>query len=187
MSRSRKRRKALEGRCYLCGAHSILTKEHIPPRSALGRGAVAVRVQSGAQMFGAGGSRVYQSGFHAPVLCERCNNRTGALYGTEFARWSAWGRELLRGVRNGVLAFPPYVGYPARIAKQIVSTMIASAGADFAERQPRLRRFVLDPECTLGEGEVNLSMYLCTTLTGRSTGVAAMWTPRGGMHLLRSQ
>jgi hypothetical protein len=184
MSRSRKSKRVSEGRCYLCGAQAVLTKEHIPPRSALGKGTGGVRVQSGEQMFGAGGVRVYQSGFHSSVLCETCNRLTGSRYGTEFAKWSAWGREILRGVHNGVMVSPPYLGYPARIAKQIVSTMIASAGSSFADRQPRLRQFVLEPEFVLGEDELNLSVYLCTTLTGRSTGVASMWTPGGGMHVV---
>jgi len=67
---------------------------------------------------------------------------------------------------------PMYTGYPLRIAKQVVSTMIASSSKDLTTTRPDLATFVLEKEATVPPGSIRLSTYLCPTSTGRSTGLA---------------
>jgi hypothetical protein len=170
--------------CHLCGRRAQLTREHIPPAGAFKGRPYRVRVQRGDEVIAGTGGREYQRGFHARVLCESCNNLTGAWYGEEFTRWSRWGLALLEATTAGVLEMPAFDGFPVRIAKQVVSTMIASAGADLAERRPRLRQFVLDRDACLGLNEIRLAMYVCPTSTGRSTGVAAAMREGAEPHIL---
>jgi len=173
------------GVCKLCGKHAQLTKEHIPSKGAYDRLSYRVRVLSGDQVFEGGRGEHYQRGFHARVLCAKCNNQTGAWYGDEFSAWTKWGFQLLHAMRQ---ERPPlvaaYEGYPARIAKQVISTMIALAEDGFAERRPHLRDFVLDRHRVLEPDQLRLTMYLCPTRTGRSTGVVRALKRGSDAHVL---
>ena len=163
----------MSGICKLCGKQGALTKEHIPAKGGYKGTSSRVQVLTGDEVLDGGRGDHFQNGFHKPVFCADCNNNTGAWYGHEFASWTKWGLTLLDAMRQKE---PPMVraheGYPARIAKQIVSTFIASANDGFVDRQPHLRDFVLDPKRTLSPDQLRLTTYLCPTRTGRNTGVA---------------
>jgi hypothetical protein len=164
---------SVAGVCKLCGEHGPLTKEHMPAKGGYKGMSYRVQVLSGDKVFEGGRGDHYQRGFHKAVLCEKCNNNTGSWYGGEFATWTQWGFKLLDAMRQEEPRIvPAYRGYPARVAKQVVSTMIASAQDGFADQNPHLRDFVLDPHRTISPDELRLTTYLCPTRTGRSTGVA---------------
>jgi hypothetical protein len=166
------------GVCKLCGTHGPLTKEHIPAKGGYKGMSYRVQVLSGDEVLEGGSGVHYQRGFHKPVLCEDCNNNTGRWYGGEFASWTQWGLNVLDEMRKPeASAVPAYEGFPVRIAKQVISTLIASAQADFADANPQLREFVLDRHRTLAPHELRLDTYLCPTRTGRSTGVAWVTEP----------
>lgn len=173
------------GACKLCGRPCLLTNEHIPAKGGYKGMSYRVQVLRGDAVLDGGRGDHFQRGFHTPALCAECNNKTGSWYGGEFASWTKWGLALLDAMRQ---AEPPtvsaYEGHPVRIAKQIVSTMIASAQDGFAAHNPHLRDFVLDPHRTLPEAELRLAMYLCPTRTGRSTGVAVAMKLGGEPHVL---
>ena len=161
------------GICRLCGKHDDLTKEHIPAKGGYKGMSYRVRVLSGDAVLEGGRGKQYQNGFYSNVLCEECNNITGTWYGAEFANWTKWGMKLLDALRHDPPPIvPAYTGRPARIAKQVVSTMIAASQEGFADANPHLRDFVLNPHKKLTPDELRLAMYLCPTRTGRSTGVA---------------
>jgi hypothetical protein len=179
---------SVSGVCKLCGKRGELTKEHIPAKGGYKGKSYRVRVLTGDAVLEGGRGDEYQNGFHAPVLCDDCNNKTGAWYGAEFANWTKWGLGLLAEMQKPEPSpVPAYKGRPARIAKQVVSTMIASAYEGFAADNPHLRDFVLDPHRTLSADELRLTSYLCSTRTGRNTGVAKMWNllaPGSAPHVL---
>lgn len=173
------------GTCRLCGKTAPLTKEHIPAEGAYKGMPYNVEVWTGDSVLEGGKGRKYQRGFHARVLCEECNNLTGAWYGNEFASWSQWGFAALERLREQSSALlPAYEGYPARIAKQVVSTLIASAQDGFADAHPQLRAFVMNRDMKLGPHQIRLATYLCPTKTGRSTGVAFAMKPGVPRHVL---
>lgn len=173
------------GPCKLCGAVGPLTDEHIPPKGSLPSKKYSVEVQSGDAYFLGGPARPYQRGFHQPALCERCNKLTGARYGREFSAWSKWGHQLLEEMRRELpRRVDPYIGYPARIAKQVVATMIAASQSSLTDSRPDLRMFVLDPNSHLTRGQLRLATYLCPTHTGRSTGVATAMKVGQTPHVL---
>src|ERR1035437_7222226 len=86
------------GECHLCGTVGPLTKEHIPPQSALLSRNLRLWVYQGDAALddhhGRGG-RQYQGGFYDWVLCGRCNNLCGLEYINDFTDWSRWGIEVL--------------------------------------------------------------------------------------------
>lgn len=165
--------RSVSGVCKLCGKHAPLTKEHVPAKGAYKGMSYRVQVLSGDKVLEGGPGDHYQRGFHTRALCESCNALTGSLYGDEFARWSRWGFSLLDALHDESPAMvPAYQGFPARIAKQVISTMIAASQEGFADSNPHLRAFVLDRNRTLPADELSLATYLCPTRTGRSTGVA---------------
>lgn len=163
-----------------------LSKEHIPAKGAFKGRPYRVRVLTGEKALEREGGKIYQRGFHANVLCEDCNNKTGAWYGEEFAAWSRWGLQVLDAMRQRPIPnVPMHTGYPLRIAKQVVSTMIASSSTDLTANRPDLQPFVLDKDATAPAGSIQLSTYLCPTSTGRSTGLAfAMMLGDGEPHWL---
>ena len=111
--------------------------------------------------------RIYQRGFHALALCEDCNNKTGAWYGTEYARWCQWGHTFMDAMReNPPPLVPAFNGFPLRIAKQVLVTMIASSGPTLTDRRPDLRDLCLNREAPC-ETPVRLATYLCNSATGR--------------------
>lgn len=173
------------GVCRLCGTTGPLSREHIPPKSSLGKSGYAVTVQRGDDYFEGRRGQLYQRGFHTPVLCETCNKITGSWYGTEFAKWSDWGRSLLEAMRTGSKRpVPAFTGYPLRIAKQVVTTMIAASVGDLLERRPDLKSFVLNRDEVAKSGQIRLTGYLCPSRAGRTTGVAVAMKPDSEPHVL---
>lgn len=161
------------GACRLCGKIGPLSREHIPAKGAFKGRPYRMHVQTGEQVFQRQGGKVYQRGFHAPVLCEECNKKTGSWYGEEFAGWSRWGLELLDAMRlRPIPDVPGYTGHPLRIAKQVLSTMIAASSPDLTATRPDLVPFVLNKESTAPARSIKLTTYLCPSSTGRSTGLA---------------
>ena len=177
--------KSQSGKCRLCGEVRPLTREHIPAEGAYKGRPYVVEVLTGDAVLDGGRGKPFQRGFHARVFCEECNRLTGSWYGGEFAKWSQWGFSLLEATR--VLSTAPisaYEGYPLRIAKQVMSTMIASSQEGFTDHNPEFREFVLNREEIAGAGTIRLSTYLCPTRTGRSTGVAVAMKLGAEQHVL---
>lgn len=144
-----------------------------------------MEVQNADAYFDGRRGRIYQSGYYAPVLCESCNNLTGARYGAEFARWSEWGHLLLaEGRKKEPAHVEVFRGYPLRIAKQIVATMLAASQEELVVQRPDLRAFVMDPELSATPGQIRLTAYLCGTRSGRTTGLAVAMKPDAEPHWL---
>ncbi len=129
--------------------------------------------------------KLFQSGYHESVLCSECNNLTGSWYGREFARWSAWGDVLLsESLKAEPSIVPAFRGFPLRIAKQVIATMIIASQHELVEERPDLLEFVRSPRLVAAVGDIALSVYLCGTSTGRSTGLAVVARPGGEQHWL---
>ncbi|MFA6165419.1 MAG: hypothetical protein WC700_02305 [Gemmatimonadaceae bacterium] len=75
-------------------------------------------------------------------------------------------------------------GYPLRIAKQVVTTMIAASSGDLLTRRPDLQSFVLNREEVAKPGQMRLTGYLCPSRNGRTTGVAVAMKTGAEPHVL---
>ena len=173
---------SVSGFCRLCGSEGPLTKEHIPPASTYFPTRARVRVQSGEEYLRGRRGTIHQAGFHERVLCAKCNNNTGAWYGAEYARWCEAGRELLRH-RAGT-APPRFVGYPLRIAKQVITTMLVASAPALGNVRPDLIDYVLDRESCQPRAPIRLAGFVCPTASGRTTGLCSLASLTDG-HLHR--
>lgn len=139
----------VQGSCRICGAVGPLSWEHVPPESAFNDARVfkATRDQllSATPWDGTRG-KIQQRGCGAYTLCERCNNNTGAWYGSEFAAWAKQGAEYL-GVLPPTSTEPitlAFYGRPLRFLKQVVTMFFSVNDERFAAKHPALERFVRD-------------------------------------------
>ena len=94
-----------EGPCHLCGVHTRLSFEHVPPEAAFNRypivRATREQILSPDEFSGEGGI-VEPRGSGAYTLCERCNSFTGGCYGAEYASWARQGFERIHRMRTSV-------------------------------------------------------------------------------------
>jgi hypothetical protein len=68
------------------------------------------------------------------TLCDKCNNDTGAWYGTQFVNWCYQGMDvLIRSNGKPTLIYLNYV-FPLQVLKQIVTMFFSVYPDDFASQ-----------------------------------------------------
>jgi hypothetical protein len=140
---------AVYGNCCICGLHSKLSFEHVPPRAAYNDQRVfeaniqkLVAAKWDGQMQTMQGKWV-QRGAGKETLCEPCNNDTGSWYGTPYVSWAKQAVELL-GRSGGTLSLAyPYTIYSLRVLKQVLTMFCSACGPSLSVRFPELPKFIL--------------------------------------------
>jgi len=98
---------------------------------------------------------ISQKGSGAYSLCRECNTRAGEFYVPEFQKLHGTGLQALSELDLEGLDTQPTAGYvemnikgvrPARLAKQIVTMLLAISPGGFAEANPELAEYVRVPE-----------------------------------------
>src|SRR5581483_1092578 len=180
--------------CRICLRSDVpMTYEHVPPRAAGNDERLTVygldHWLGRDEERGLEGGRIEQRGAGARVLCEDCNNKTGSWYGNELALLSRAAHNLL--ARSPLEEFdsslqpmasdvafkqtpgrPDLGPHPLRIAKQIVSMMLATSPPELARLHPDLPAFVLDRERTGLPDRYQLYLALFAGPLARQTGIA---------------
>jgi hypothetical protein len=87
-----------------------------------------------------------QRGAGKYTLCERCNNDTGAWYGSDYVDWARQGMGLLSASRGQLTLSYPLPIYPLRVVKQIATMFFSACGSEFHKYHADLVRFVLNKE-----------------------------------------
>jgi hypothetical protein len=135
-----------EGYCRLCGQYGKLSYEHVPPKSAYNDQPIALYTFT--DLVDGRGRTKFRQGLGAYTLCVRCNNLTGAWYGSAFAEWTRQGLEGLDKLRasgqQSILL--PYYVRPLNVVKQIVIMALALGAVPTIAPSAALRRFVLNRE-----------------------------------------
>ena len=155
-------RKTHTGPCRICGRVAELTREHIPPRSALNRDSVVF--SEGDALFDEGlltqpkSGRQIQGGLSAYVLCDSCNNFTGTKYVREYQEWVLRGAGGISDIHDQQLSLDQINAsadqfpidavfrdvYPGRFVRQVISMMMSvSGGPELGQRFPDLRNLAL--------------------------------------------
>lgn len=125
-----------------------LSWEHVPPEKAGNEGRVvnvagpaAVHVRPWDPPRG----KIEQRGVGEYTLCPKCNNDTGSWYGDSLVAFSAQAvGVLLRSARPTRALAVPYLAYPLRVLKQIVTMMFSVTPPSLRVDHPDIVRFVLD-------------------------------------------
>ncbi len=176
-------RRALRGRCRLCGQETELTKEHIPPKSSGNKERHTTltfedwlrdRLEDNPEAK----HTVEQGGIFGYTLCKNCNSMTGTLYGNEYKRWVELAKKLINGYGHGIVpkldSLPGPFGEnitfgnkkdgavkPGALVRQVMSCMCSLSGSwDLAGRYPAIRRIILEQSIeSLPEG-MELGMFI---------------------------
>lgn len=157
---------SIYGDCCICGLHSKLSFEHVPPRAAYNgqrvfeaniRGLVAGNWDG--QERPSQGEWV-QRGAGKETLCEQCNNDTGSWYGTPYVSWAKQAVELIDRSGGELSLAYPYTIYPLRVLKQVVTMFCSACGPKLCERFPELRKFVLDKSEQYMPHDLRIFAYL---------------------------
>ncbi|HVQ59574.1 MAG TPA: hypothetical protein VMS60_11775 [Solirubrobacterales bacterium] len=145
--------------CRVCGKVTNLSFEHVPPKGVGNTGRVEMlgieewlrREEEGAAVK----PTISQKGSGAYSLCRECNTRAGEFYVPEFQKLHGTGLQALSELDLEGLDTQPTAGYvemnikgvrPARLAKQIVTMLLAISPGGFAEANPELAEYVRVPE-----------------------------------------
>jgi hypothetical protein len=145
--------------CRVCGKVTNLSFEHVPPKGVGNTGRVEMlgiedwlrREEEGADVKGT----ISQKGSGAYSLCRECNTRAGEFYVPEFQKLHGTGIQALSELDLESLDKQPTAGYvemnitgvrPARLAKQIVTMVLAISPGGFALANPELAEYVRVPE-----------------------------------------
>ena len=131
------------GVCRLCGIHTKLTFEHIPPKSAYNdRQRLFQTIQF---LINGWKQEKFRSGLGRFSLCEACNNKTGKWYGSAFVDWARQGMEYLSKMERGVSVVLPFHIMPLNVVKQICVMSLAMSSPNRLSYHDDMRRFVLSP------------------------------------------
>ena len=133
------------GNCHLCGKHSLLTKEHVPPQSAFNNNSGFLLKFSHWYGNSSEPKKHFQGGYSKYTLCSKCNNNTGSWYGSDFVDFCVKGDAILGKGYSGLLSLCFEI-YPLRVIKQIVTMFFSVNGPNFRVKNPELVSFVLGKE-----------------------------------------
>src|SRR6267142_5142636 len=133
------RGKTVFGTCHLCGLSRKLSFEHVPPHAAFNE--YPIMEARGLEMFEERDidrikGRISQRGAGGYTLCERCNNDTGAWYGTAFVSWAYQAARILALTRGQPSLYYEYHLYPLSVIKQIICMFFSANGPSFQTQHP---------------------------------------------------
>jgi hypothetical protein len=168
------------GKCRICGKDGQLSFEHVPPQAAFNNApAVGYKMDEYLRAQGDLASmrgEKSQRGVGAFTLCIKCNNDTGAWYGTEYVEWAKMGFEILDRVPPGTPPAQVTVSqhYPLRFIKQIVTMVFSVNALGFADWNPELVRFVLDKSRTHLPPQYQVYLTVVGGPRTRSSGITGL-------------
>jgi hypothetical protein len=166
-----------ENACHLCARREDLTEEHTPSKRA-GNPARIVEaaidyeqtIEQGALAWAV---KLVQGGARRRSLCGRCNNSTGSHYNPAYVRLVRRCAPLATP-ENARRAVAVEVVHPQRVAKQALTTLVATMHPGVTGRFPQLRDLLLDASArgTLAP-PLRLGFFLRANQGGRPTGIVA--------------
>lgn len=145
------------GKCKICGEFLEMTKEHIPPKSALNKGRIKLLDPSETTKLLTRDElpweqddlkyTINQNGMHLQTLCKKCNNLTGRNYGSSYKDFVLSLAHIIheKEITSGVSVIIEYAKFNhLPVFKQIVS-MFASL-SNISSRHSIVKDFLLNPE-----------------------------------------
>jgi hypothetical protein len=154
------------GECCICGTVGKLTFEHVPPAAAFNdRRVFQAKID---KLIGGNWTpgmppkqgTYNQRGAGRHSLCGKCNNDTGAWYGTAYVAF-VYQAMLLLSRSNGSLSLAyPYGIFPLRVLKQIAVMFFTACGPGLRKAHPELVKFVLDRQRRLVPDNIHFWAYM---------------------------
>ena len=140
-----------DGRCHICLKAVPLTREHVPPRSAFNdcdslwdRLAIHEKEAENSRRL------KIRGGFWVETICQDCNNRVCSPYAQAYVRFV---RHLVESPKlfdsSGRARFVTVPTDTLLLAKQFATMVLAIESVKYADKNPDLRNFVLDPQSVI--------------------------------------
>jgi len=164
------------GNCHICLKSGRLSCEHVPPSVAFN--SRKVKVVSGASLVNRNidldefKGKIQQRGFGGHTLCGRCNNLTGAWYGSDYVSWAYQSLSYLQHLKDQKPTACLFDIRPLRVLKQILCIFFSLNGTRFATKHPDLVQFVLDKEKKGLRKDIQVFAYLNSSGMARTSGIA---------------
>lgn len=133
------------GFCRLCGGYGKLTFEHIPPKKAFNDHQQLLRTMEDHLSERPSAYSKFRRGLGKYSLCEPCNNRTGAWYGSAFVEWTRQGFEWFDKVEGEKILSLPYYIKPLNVLKQVMVMAMAMSAEVSLDAHRDIRQFLLSP------------------------------------------
>ena len=175
-------RKKVFSNCHICGKHTKLSFEHVPPEAAfndcpvVGKHIVDLINKDPEYYFDENGHKS-QRGAGAYTLCEQCNSDTGSWYGDAFANFASQSLNILQHAEGYSILHRLYCLfhiYPLRVIKQII-TMFFSVNDDlFGDNHPELVKFILNKNERYLSPDFRILVYFNSSPRGRYIGGVSM-------------
>jgi hypothetical protein len=183
------------GICHLCGANGRLSFEHVPPEAAFNDRRV---LESNIHKLLGGDlikelekptGKYNQRGAGKYTLCERCNTSTGGWYSRAYV-------EFVRQVFPLCQMVPPETAVtiecliqPLDVLKQILVMFCSASPPSFAQKHPRLIRYLLNPDSRDADDQrVFLSLYdVNNSKAARQSGLTGRIDGSSGQSQLFSE
>jgi hypothetical protein len=163
-----------ESACRLCGNETELTEEHAPSKKAGNTGPMIRGVIDYPASL-AGGSVLWKTeriqGAKYDSLCARCNNNTGSWYNSAYVQLVRAAKTVATPQNAGKVCPIPIV-HPQRVAKQALTSIVATSQPGLTARYPALRALLLDKEDRRPITPLQLWLYLRVNPGGVATGLA---------------
>ncbi len=130
-------------------------------------------------------AELLQGGAKTVALCERCNNTTGSWYNPAYIRVVEACRALATPENAGRLCELRLDVHRQRVAKQALTSLVATSQPGVTAYYPHLRRLLLDAEDRSALAPLRLWMFLRANPLARITGIAMRvdFDRRAGYHL----
>jgi len=180
------------GECCICGCNGELTFEHVPPRAAFNdRRVFEASIEN---LFGGEWipgtpvtkGRYVQRGAGRHSLCGKCNNDTGAWYGTPYVDFARQAMTILYRSKGELSLAYPYGIFPLRVLKQIVVMFFSACGPGLRKAHPDLVRFVLNRDTQFFPRYIDIWAYLhhpTKSMSVRQAGVTGLMNLSGKSHV----
>jgi len=160
------------GQCHICGMITKLTFEHVPPRKAFNDKPVLyhkIEEILGKEEEDFSPGRKSQLGVGAYTLCGKCNNDTGAWYGSAFVNWAWQGMDWIHASGGNSVLYLNFNIFPLRVIKQIICLFCSVNGSQWTGAD--LRRFLLNKKLSHIPGNWRVFAFFNTSPRIRQMGI----------------
>ena len=172
----------LEAHCKICNALCPLSFEHIPPKSAFNNRPVyrksLAELARDENPLNSGPKS--QKGYGERTICIRCNNNTGAWYGSAYADFAEQGMSALKRIDREVNISQRYYIRPLNVLKQIITIFFSVNSPSITVNYPTLTKFVLNRRDRSLDPRIGIYAYINRSSLFRQSAEALLTNPTTG-------
>lgn len=151
-----------QGNCAICGKHTELTFEHIPPKCAFNDKLIFVQkhdhlFETKSYLYGKKQKSHKGQGLYS--LCQSCNNNTGDWYSRDYCDFAQQGLTILTKQENPNYIEGQYMIKPLNVFKQIITMFMSADRLGYLQSKKELVNFILNKSSNLFPDNLRVFIY----------------------------